>query len=215
MPDWARERPILRGTSTRRQRGTKGPLISSAASLGTRCRRSVEADVSCDGSGASRLDARRCHGYSRGRPLLPPSSRHPRLHRDWIWFQMGTRLPGDPAGFVAESRTGARPEHRRPSLCSLVSDFQGPSSDLHLRRELQGQKDLALREQQERGSIRTHSFADRFQRLRGCRRLAGRSGTWNSGSRRRPQGPGRGRSFRPYSTGHLSLSDLPRRMTRK
>ena len=169
----------------------------------------------CDGSGASRLDARRCHGYSRGRPLLPPSSRHPKLHRDWIWFQMGTRLPGDPAGFVAESRTRARPEHRRPSLCPLVSDFQGPSSDLHLRRELQGQEDLALREQQERGSIRTHSFADRFQRLRGCRRLAGRSGTWNSGSRRSPQGPGRARSFRAYSTGHLSLPDLLWRITRK
>src|SRR5262249_58158428 len=40
---------------------------------------------------------------------------------------------------------------------------------------------------QDRGSIRTHSFADRFQRLRGCRRLAERSGTWNSGSRLAPR----------------------------
>ena len=122
-----------------------------------------------------RLDATRCRGYSIGRPLHPPSSRRPRRHRDRIWFQMGTRLPRNPAGFVAESRIGARPEHRRLALGPLGSGFQGPSAGLHLRRELQ-----------ERGSIRTHSFAERFQRLRRSRRLAGRPGTWNSGVKAAP-----------------------------
>ncbi len=127
-----------------------------------------------------------------------------------IRFQMGTRLPGDPAGFVAESGTGARSEHRRPSLCPQVSDSQGPSSDLHLRRERQGQEDLASGTRT--GLTRLPTDFSGFGVAVGWLSDLGRG---TRGRERRPQGPGRGRSFRSYSTGHLSLSDLPRRMTRK